>query len=39
MILLGALLLALLDGAALWLAVRLFQREIILTRWRRMVNG
>ncbi len=35
-ILLGALLLALVDGAALWLAVRLFQREIMQTRWRSM---
>ena len=34
MTLLGALLMALLDGAVLWLTVRLFQREIILTRWR-----
>ena len=33
MTLLGALLMALLDGAVLWLAVRLFQREIMVTRW------
>lgn len=33
-VLLGALLVALLDGAVLWVAVRLFQRETILTRWR-----
>jgi ABC-2 type transport system permease protein len=34
MILLGALLVAVLDGGILWVAVRLFQREAILTRWR-----
>jgi len=34
MVLLGALLVVLIDGAVLWLAVRLFQREVILTRWR-----
>ena len=34
MILLGALLLAALDGGILWVAVRIFQRETILTRWR-----
>lgn len=33
-VLLGALLIALLDGAVLCVAVRLFQRETILTRWR-----
>ena len=33
-VLVGALLIALLDGAVLWVAVRLFQRETILTRWR-----
>jgi hypothetical protein len=34
MILLGKLLMVWLHRAALWLAVRLFQREIMQTRWR-----
>ncbi len=33
-LLLGALFVLLLDAGALYLAVRLFQREVILTRWR-----
>ncbi|MDI7276291.1 MAG: ABC transporter permease, partial [Anaerolineae bacterium] len=33
-LLLGALVIGIVDAIVLWFAVRVFQREVILTRWR-----